>query len=94
MTEHVSIKSVSSQLTAWIVVSILVASMCNSTLYGFNTAVLNTPSKVMFAHYNQTFCARGQCLAKETDFDFLPKFVAAGTVGAFLIGLIVNRFGR
>ncbi|XP_063817962.1 solute carrier family 2, facilitated glucose transporter member 9-like isoform X3 [Pseudophryne corroboree] len=77
----------------------LLSSFGSSMLYGYNLAVVNSPSVYIKAFYNATWYQRyGQPLA-QSPLTILYSltvsvFALGGLLGSLLVGILVSRFGR
>lgn len=71
---------------------------CNALLTGYHMVVLNSPRKVISAHLNASYCARGHCLspaaylALESTGNTLYLLLAA--LGSLLAGYLNDKHGR
>ncbi|XP_058408099.1 solute carrier family 2, facilitated glucose transporter member 1 isoform X3 [Diceros bicornis minor] len=74
-------------------------AVLGSLQYGYNTGVINAPQKVIEEFYNETWIHRyGEPISPSTLTTLWSLSVAifsiGGMLGAFSVGLFVNRFGR
>uniref|UniRef100_A0A9L0TIM3 Solute carrier family 2 member 1 n=1 Tax=Equus caballus TaxID=9796 RepID=A0A9L0TIM3_HORSE len=74
-------------------------AVLGSLQYGYNTGVINAPQKVIEEFYNETWIHRyGEPILPSTLTTLWSLSVAifsiGGMLGAFSVGLFVNRFGR
>lgn len=87
-----------SHLTVHLLYTVCVA-IIGSLQFGYNIGVINAPDKIITAFYNSSHVLRtGKPLSPEA-IDRLWSasvsiFSVGGMIGAFSVGLFVNRFGR
>ncbi|XP_077167224.1 solute carrier family 2, facilitated glucose transporter member 1 isoform X1 [Paroedura picta] len=91
-------ESGSKQMTARLMLAVGGAVM-GSLQFGYNTGVINAPQEVIERFYNLTWNDRyGEYITKGTLTTLwslsVSIFSIGGMIGAFSVGLFVNRFGR
>ncbi|XP_073411902.1 solute carrier family 2, facilitated glucose transporter member 9-like isoform X2 [Dendrobates tinctorius] len=77
----------------------LLSSFGSSMLYGYNLAVVNTPSEHIKAFYNNTWLERYGESLPSSSLTILYSltvsiFAIGGMLGSLLVGVLVSRFGR
>ncbi|XP_073541387.1 solute carrier family 2, facilitated glucose transporter member 9-like [Phyllobates terribilis] len=94
-----SAKHIAGHLTLPLLAVSLLSSFGSSMLYGYNLAVVNSPSEHIKAFYNNTWFQRyGESLPSSplTILYALTVsiFAIGGMLGSLLVGVLVSRFGR
>ncbi|XP_041644819.1 solute carrier family 2 member 15a [Cheilinus undulatus] len=87
------------QLTGSLLAVAFLSSFGSSMLYGYNLAVVNSPSAYIKEFYNQTVLKRnGTGLTDETLTVMysltVSVFAIGGMLGSLIVGMLVSRFGR
>ncbi|CAH2322920.1 solute carrier family 2, facilitated glucose transporter member 9-like [Pelobates cultripes] len=94
-----SAKQITGHLTFPLVVVSIISSFGSSMLYGYNLAVVNSPSEHIKRFYNATWLQRyGQPLAQSPLTIMysltVSVFALGGMLGSLMVGILVSRFGR
>ncbi|XP_069609852.1 solute carrier family 2, facilitated glucose transporter member 9-like isoform X2 [Ranitomeya imitator] len=94
-----SAQHIAGHLTLPLLAVSLLSSCGSSMLYGYNLAVVNSPSEHIKAFYNNTWLQRyGESLPSSplTILYALTVsiFAIGGMLGSLLVGVLVSRFGR
>uniref|UniRef100_A0A8C5R951 Solute carrier family 2, facilitated glucose transporter member 5 n=1 Tax=Leptobrachium leishanense TaxID=445787 RepID=A0A8C5R951_9ANUR len=92
-------KQITGHLTFPLVAVSLLSSFGSSMLYGYNLAVVNSPSEHIKKFYNTTWVQRyGQPLGQSPLTIMysltVSVFALGGMLGSLLVGVLVSRFGR
>ncbi|CAM9846789.1 unnamed protein product [Lampetra planeri] len=87
-----------ARMTPVLVFSVIVAVL-GSFSFGYNIGVINAPEQIIQSFFNETWIERyGNAVEKSTLTTLWSSTVAiftvGGMIGAFSVGLFVNRFGR
>lgn len=92
-------KHIAGHLTFPLVAVSLLSSFGSSMLYGYNLAVVNSPSEHIKAFYNATWFQRyGEALDQHPLTILysltVSVFALGGMLGSLLVGVLVSKFGR
>ncbi|XP_073452280.1 solute carrier family 2, facilitated glucose transporter member 9-like isoform X1 [Aquarana catesbeiana] len=92
-------KHITGNLTFPLLAVSLLSSFGSSMLYGYNLAVVNSPSEHIKAFYNSTWHQRyGEFLEQSPLTIFysltVSVFAIGGMLGSLFVGVLVSRFGR
>lgn len=92
-------KHITGNLTFPLLAVSLLSSFGSSMLYGYNLAVVNSPSEHIKAFYNNTWHQRyGEFLEQSPLTIFysltVSVFALGGMLGSLFVGILVSRFGR
>ncbi|XP_064642327.1 solute carrier family 2, facilitated glucose transporter member 3-like isoform X2 [Lineus longissimus] len=85
--------------TTWLGFSVLICCFGSPFLFGYNIGVLNTPAPTIIQFYNETYTERNGEAPTKAFLEIMWSltiaiFVATGMVGAFVSGMVSERFGR
>ncbi|XP_006873157.1 PREDICTED: solute carrier family 2, facilitated glucose transporter member 5 [Chrysochloris asiatica] len=97
--EHQDIVKKKGSLTVILALATLIAAFGSSFQYGYNVAVINSPSEIMQEFYNQTYYVRTGEYMSSFHLTLLwsvsvSMFPFGGFVGSLLVGPLVSRLGR
>ncbi|KAM8924470.1 solute carrier family 2, facilitated glucose transporter member 9-like [Pelodytes ibericus] len=92
-------KQITGHLTFPLLAVSLLSSFGSSMLYGYNLAVVNSPSEFIKAFYNATWVRRYQQPLAENQLTLMYSltvsvFALGGMLGSLMVGVLVSRFGR
>ncbi|XP_072280956.1 solute carrier family 2, facilitated glucose transporter member 9-like [Pyxicephalus adspersus] len=92
-------KHITGNLTFPLLAVSLLSSFGSSMLYGYNLAVVNSPSEHIKAFYNSTWHQRYGQYLDQSALTILYSltvsvFALGGMLGSLLVGVLVSRFGR
>ncbi|XP_048208026.1 solute carrier family 2, facilitated glucose transporter member 7 [Perognathus longimembris pacificus] len=87
------------RLPPTLLLATLSAAFGSAFQYGYNTAVVNTPHKVLKSFYNNTYFERHGTFLEERALQLLwscsvSVFALGGLLGSLIAGLLVDRCGR
>ncbi|XP_029805498.1 solute carrier family 2, facilitated glucose transporter member 5 [Suricata suricatta] len=87
------------RLTLVLALATFVAAFGSSFQYGYNVAVINSPSEFMEAFYNKTHYERTSDYMSESALTLLwsvsvSMFPFGGFIGSLMVGPLVNKLGR
>ncbi|XP_068597214.1 solute carrier family 2 member 15a [Brachionichthys hirsutus] len=90
---------ITSQLTGSLLAVAFLTSFGSSMLYGYNLAVVNSPSVYIKAFYNRTVLIRKGTGLSQEDLTVMYSltvsvFAIGGLLGSLVVGMLVTRFGR
>ncbi|XP_074655547.1 solute carrier family 2, facilitated glucose transporter member 1-like [Tubulanus polymorphus] len=86
-------------LTRCLVQCTFAVTFGSSLLFGYNTAVLNTPAETILRFYNQTYAQRWGVAPNPNLLELLwsvsvAVYVGIGLIGAFCSGFVADKVGR
>ncbi|XP_076141160.1 solute carrier family 2 member 15a [Alosa pseudoharengus] len=90
---------ITSHLTGSLLAVAFLTSFGSSMLYGYNLAVVNSPSKYIKDFYNRTVMSRngsgldGEALTLMYSLT-VSVFAIGGLIGSLMVGILVTKFGR
>ncbi|XP_061588614.1 solute carrier family 2 member 15b [Cololabis saira] len=89
----------SGHLTPSLLAVAFLSSFGSSMLYGYNLAVVNSPSEYIKAFYNETLIEQHDWIPDEYFLTILYSvtvsiFAIGGMIGALLVGRLVTKYGR
>ncbi|KAG8435379.1 hypothetical protein GDO86_013364 [Hymenochirus boettgeri] len=92
-------EQITGRLTFSLLAVSLLSSFGSSMLYGYNLAVVNSPSEYIKAFYNDTWLQRYEQPLDESSLTLMYSltvsvFALGGMIGSLLVGVLVSRFGR
>ncbi|XP_036599527.1 solute carrier family 2, facilitated glucose transporter member 5-like [Trichosurus vulpecula] len=87
------------RLTLSLAMASLVAAFGSSFQYGYNVAVVNSPSEILKHFYNETYYDRTSKYMSSSYVTLLwsvtvSMFPLGGLIGSLIVGPMVNKFGR
>ncbi|XP_053307316.1 solute carrier family 2, facilitated glucose transporter member 9-like [Spea bombifrons] len=93
------VKQITGRLTFPLLAVALLSSFGSSMLYGYNLAVVNSPSEHIKAFYNATWFQRYGNALSQSQLTLMYSltvsvFALGGMLGSLLVGVLVSRFGR
>ncbi|XP_068114638.1 solute carrier family 2, facilitated glucose transporter member 9-like [Hyperolius riggenbachi] len=92
-------KHITGNLTFPLLAVSLLSSFGSSMLYGYNLAVVNSPSEYIKAFYNATWYQRYGETLEQSPLTILYSltvsvFALGGMLGSLSVGILVSKFGR
>ncbi|MGH0145819.1 UNVERIFIED_CONTAM: hypothetical protein FKN15_010667 [Acipenser sinensis] len=86
-------------LTSSLIAVALLASFGSYMLYGYNLAVVNSPTEHIKEFYNRTWLSHNHTGLSEETLTLLYSFTVSvfaigGLLGSLLVGMLVTKFGR